>query len=95
MKRQDYLNGKISHEDYYSEIAKRAGVAFTKDDSIVKEAMKSTDEHLNDIELYRWDAIAHGSQNAIDKAMRELGDFWSLSGGVCVVKQAVRNAINK
>lgn len=93
--RQQYLSGAITHEDYYTKICNDAGVAFTRNNQIVKRALKSDDEHYNDIELSAWDCEAFCFKQALRKAFKDNGDSYSMAGAVCAMKQAVRNAIKK
>lgn len=74
---------------------------------IGKEALlKSTDEHLNDIPLKKWDALAgftfRGGEiisrptfiDPIDiKLIRETGEGVSCAGLVCIYKEAARQLI--
>ena len=92
--REKYLAGEVSHEEYYRIIAKEAGISFPVDHELVHRALKSTDkENLNDIPLHEWDGYASGARSAIDKAMRKHGDWYSMAGGVCVMKNAVKKTI--
>lgn len=90
--RQDYMQARCTFAEYYSAVAKTAGVRFSAKDRIVQDAARSSDPHYNDIPLRRWDAIA-ASIPALGAAFQSHGDFYSLAGAVCVAKQAVRNAV--
>ena len=91
--RQKYLSHEITHEEYYSSVVKMADISYTKDSHLVERAKQSTDKNLNDIPLYVWDSEAHGAKQAIKKALESHGDQYSLAGGVCVIKEAVREAL--
>jgi hypothetical protein len=74
---------------------------------IGKEALlNSTDKHLNDIPLKQWDCLAgfsfRGSEMilkpsvipyGIDNLLKEAGEDYSCSTGVCILKQAARQII--
>jgi hypothetical protein len=93
--RAQYLNKEVSFAQYYRAIAKDAGVSF-KDSSIlpqVKRALESGDEHLNTIRLSTWDMYASIAKPQVASAFKRHGDFWSPAGGVCVAKQAARDAV--
>ena len=92
--RKNYLAGKVTHEEYYSAIAKDAGIDYSDSDRLdeFRTAFKK-DEHLNNIPLEEWDAKAHFTQQAVGQALKKRGDFYSLASGVCTHKQAVKNAI--
>ncbi len=91
--RAQYLNGEATHEHYYRAIAADAGVKFTGDRGRVKQALDAGDEHLNTIGLSAWDSYAYAALTAISVALRLHGDSWSLAGGVCVMKQAAKDAV--
>lgn len=66
--------------------------------------MKSTDRHLNDIEIQAWDRLAGGSGAGNSGAiwtphwaplakLKECGDGYSLSAGVCILKTAATMAL--
>lgn len=89
-KRQAYLNGEISHSDYYlwlSDFLEIPGslIPFRRD-----ELFASTDPHMNDLSLIRWDSQhAYVSRYAYSKIR-----VWSLSETVCVLKAMARQMIN-
>lgn len=84
-KRGEYLDGKISHHEYYCWLSDFVGlpkgiIPFSND-----EVLNSKDkEHLNDLPLYRWDNM--------DGIVRTYvgGLFWSLSDTVCCLKAMAR-----
>ena len=98
----DYHDGKCTHHEYYSQ--------FVTDDikqlvinSIGKEAIqRSTDPHLNDIPLVKWDRLNTTVRALVDRNLhKELHNatygerdkdkfIWSLSEGVCIAKAAAR-----
>lgn len=94
--RADYLNRVVDHETYYQAINKTAGFRLTRLDHAfllrVRDSMNTGDWHLNRINLHSWDAMAMAHQRQIATALRKHGDFWSLGGGVCAMKQAARDA---
>jgi hypothetical protein len=55
--------------------------------------LASTDRHLNDIPLAWWDQIAQATPLAI--RFEDVGDFCTLSGLVCVAKEAARQYIER
>lgn len=47
------------------------------------------DVHLNEIALAQWDRLARQLHTpALDAALGKVGDFWMLSGGICLLKEA-------
>ncbi len=92
--RAEYLNKTVSFEDFYRAIAKDAGISFAGSDILprVKRALASGDEHLNTIPLATWDIYAGAAKHATAPAFKAHGDSWSIAGGVCVAKQAAKDA---
>ena len=85
MTRQDLLDGKVSHEEYYSELAKALHIAYGV------EAAKRA------FAIANWDSVA---RSYVDKAhafrvFREFGDVWSTAGHVCALQQAAKEALAK
>jgi hypothetical protein len=93
--RQEYLSGRVTFEEFYREVNRLAGIKFRADHWAVieaKEALAQGDVHLNSIPLRDWDMMASAACRSLSKAMKELGDFYSMAGGVCAMKQAVIDA---
>jgi hypothetical protein len=94
MTRKDYMDGVVSFEQYYTTIAEESGVSFKNADIIpcVVRALANGDEHLNSIPLSTWHSYAIYEKPATSPVFKVHGDSWSLAGGVCVAKQAAKNA---
>lgn len=61
-----------------------------------EELRASTDEHFNDIEMNRWEICSRYISTWIDKAkLQQVGDFYSLSFGVCLAKSVARHLISR
>jgi hypothetical protein len=86
--REDYMNGKCSHRDYYGQFV----TSETRDIVLrvfgLDRIKNSKDEAFNDIPLERWDNLiaTHGTM----EKMKEAGDYLSLAGKVCIFKEAAR-----
>lgn len=95
--RAQYLNKEVSFEDYYRAIAKDAGISFDNCSDLpkFKAAIDRGDEHLNSIRLPYWDSWAIFSGDRLRAAFKKHGDFFSIAGGVCVAKQAARDAVDR
>jgi hypothetical protein len=92
--RKEYMSKVCTHKQYYAQFVTEN----MKNDvirAIGKDAlMNSTDEHLNDIPLKKWDRLASGVVPFyVNSAMRELGDYPTLGGLVCIAKEAARQVI--
>ncbi len=93
--RRQRLDGKVSHEEYYRSVYKAAGVSYLGDPLIerrVKACLEDGDEHLNSIPLRYWDGLA-SAVPALPKAFRDHGDYFTMAGAVCAVKQAALDAV--
>ena len=100
--RTQYLNGEISHFDYYSQFVdgrvknivrarlKRAGYLEN-----LKEKF-SEDKNLNNIPLHIWDSCSQPlNTSEVAGKMREAGDYLTLSGIVCIAKTAAQILIKE
>jgi hypothetical protein len=91
--RKEYMSKVCTHEQYYAQFVTEN----MKNDvirAIGKDAlMNSTDEHLNDIPLKKWDRLAVPASWYVADKMRELGDYPTLGGLVCIAKEAARQVI--
>ena len=86
--RSDYVNGNCTHREYYSQFvngATRRAVGWILG---VEAIGSSMDRSFNDIPLPRWDSFAGWLPMAI--GFREVGDYPTLAGYVCVAKEAAR-----
>lgn len=93
--RKDYLDNKITHDEYYFEIAKEIGIR--PPDEMINKARKALnlgDEHLNTISLSVWDTWARNilvfNSSAVNDVFRKRGDYCTLAGLVCALKAITR-----
>jgi len=85
------MGGQISHQDYYAQFVTPAIMNVVRSAIGEKNIKASKDEHFNDIELARWDALSsYPVMQAASKPLKECGDFLSLSTVVCIAKAAAR-----
>lgn len=82
------MDGRCTHEQYYGQIAQRAGVVIPE--ALMARVRKSQDEHYNDIHLPTWDIEGMHWRTAISAALKDAGDFWSMGMSVCTLKEAAR-----
>lgn len=93
--RTEYMNKECTFAEFYTAVLATAGITKMKPCDLLTRAQASADPHLNDIPLIVWDRYAAAYQSSLARAFKAHGDFWSLSGGVCAVKQLVRNTLNQ
>lgn len=89
--RQKYLAGDLSHQEYYKLILDDANL-IAGDSELMERVKLSSDKNLNDIQLHIWDGKAYENKKVLDIAFRKHGDFWSLAGGVCAIKELYLNS---
>lgn len=95
--RQDYMNKKATHREFYGQFVTPA-IIDTVIDYIGKDKLvASTDKHFNDISLSQWDAMHQWLPAYYARAMKEAGSTIgvSLSNTVCVAKEAARQWLTR
>lgn len=85
MNRQDLLDGKVTHEEYYGALAKALCIAFSP------ESARRLQVRAN------WDQVAHSYVNKAHafRVFREFGDVWNTAGHVCALQQAAKEALGR
>lgn len=91
--REMYTKKQVSHDEYFVFLADCCSIGNfnTKFLREVHTALR-TDQHLNNISLYRWDSLALRNQQEHSRKLREVnnGECWSLAVGVCMLKAKAR-----
>lgn len=95
--RTQYLNGEISHFDYYAQFVDgrvknivRDKLAQTGHLKNLKQKL-SDDKNLNNIPLWFWDGFSQSINTAeVAGKMKQAGDFLTLAGIVCLAKTAAK-----
>ena len=97
--RKDYLAGRVSHAEYYAQFVTQPLKAYVARAIGRDKISASTDPHLNDIPLARWDGLTQ-TKHLIDRAKFKAADNvtyaeesrdkfeWSLGDQVCIAKAA-------
>ncbi len=98
--RQDYMDKKISHSDYYRQFVTPYIMELVKSRIGIDAITNSKDEYLNDIPLSKWDAIhvvrsGRGMYSSIacGEKIKAADEGNSVSTGTCILKQAARMLI--
>lgn len=91
--RNDYIKGICSHRQYYAQFVTKEAKAEVLNIIGINKILKSKDESFNDIPLYKWDSIIlpYKSKELLQKA----GDFYSLAGQVCILKEIAKQIKEK
>jgi len=91
--KQDYLKGKCNHREYYSQFVNDNVKQMIIDRIGKDKIINSKDENFNDIPLKIWDNI--GLPYGICDLLHQVGDFYTLGGQVCILKEASRQIKDK
>lgn len=103
MTRKEYLdlNSTVAdtfalHRQYYAQFAPQfiSTVIAQFNITRLREALE-TDKYLNNIPLQAWGALANVYADAMREPLRKHGDGYSLSAGVCILKEAARLAVDQ
>ena len=84
--RKDYMSNKCSHREYYGQLVTQRMKDHVSE--AIPQLAKSTDPVFNDIPLTTWDCL--GMSYNLTSEFKELGDFMSKAGMVCVLKEAAQ-----
>ncbi len=93
--RKQYMSGEVSFTDFYRAVYQAAAISLKPDSPLisrVRTALTEGDEHLNTIPLKEWDMMAAQNGSRLARAFKAHGDFNTMAGGVCAMKQAARDA---
>lgn len=98
--RADYMSTPLdgqpaAHRRYYAQLVTPAARAMVARSIGMKRLLASTDPHLNDIPLHRWDRIAGTRGLTYASMWQHLGDYPTLGGLVCVAKEAARLLVDE
>ena len=89
--RKQRLANECTHREYFAQFV-TDGTRTAVLNSIGLSALKgSTDLHLNDIPLQRWDNTSFYIQSG---SMEKAGDWLSPAGKVCILKEAARQILD-
>jgi hypothetical protein len=86
-KRKLYMDGKITHTEFYLWLASFIGVTKAHLPVSQETINKSTDVHLNDIPLKLWD----NQDYIVRRLAYAKGLAWSLSDTVCTLKAIAKS----
>lgn len=90
--RQDYIDGKFTHREYYGQFVNDTIKARLLNYISKNQLLESKDPHFNDIPLWMWDRIDN-NYLGLTQAMRIAGDYITKAGFVCIFKEAARQIV--
>lgn len=96
--RDDYLRGCCTHREYYGqfvqESTKELVIRFFGEQTL-KDAWVMDPSFNTDITpLGSWDFLARQLGNRVKALLKDAGDYMTLAGGVCILKEAARQVVN-
>lgn len=105
---QDYMENRVSHREYFAQFVNENVLDAVRKEIGLPALLASTDEHLNDIPLRKWDILAgayypsahsaepiypRSSGPISSKALQQAGEGINLGALVCVYKEAAKQLI--
>lgn len=93
--RNDYMSGKCSHREYYAQYVDedvRSSVMMVMGIDKLIHAYRQNDDFYS-IPLPHWDAL--GWAFRFHTIMKSRGDYPTLAGKVCILKEAARQIVEK
>lgn len=95
--RQEYMNGTVTHREYYGQFVTDGTKELVKHTfGVVRLSTAfSEDEHFNNISLDKWDNLGILIQGSASAQVKEVGDFISKAGLVCILKEAARQVVEE
>lgn len=91
--RKQYMNNECTHREYYAQFVSKSTAQLVARMIGAKNLLTSTDPHLNDIPLTRWDQLDPYVRRPSQLAATGYTGGWSLSDSVCTAKEAARQWI--
>lgn len=86
--RKDYIDDKCTHFDYYNQFVNYETINRVR--HLSSEITNSTDPHLNDIALRKWDILSLNAFSSLGVITANNTGGFSLSDSVCIFKAAAR-----
>lgn len=94
--RNDYMEQRCAHREYYEQFVTEGVKTLVRDKIGVNQLRASRDEHMNDIALHRWDAMAMSRLFDPESLARlRATDADTLAGRVCILKMAARMILDE
>lgn len=86
--RDSQTNGPAAHRRYYGQFVNSHTISRVINAIGKDRILSSTNLHFNDIPLKEWDSLVRGLPVAM--AMQAAGDYYTISSGVCIAKEAAK-----
>jgi len=89
--RKQRLADECTHREYYAQFIDK-GMKELVVRTFGDKLQNSQDEHFNDINLDSWDALLPFTTRKA-RAMKDAGDWLTMAGSVCMLKEAARQVV--
>ena len=86
------MNRECTHQQYYAQLVNNRVINIVSKLS-KKQLIEGKDQHFNNIPLQYWDKMLTPVPFEIANKMRELGDYPTPAGVVCILKEAARQIV--
>jgi len=86
--RQQYLNNECTHREYYSQFVTKGTKQRLRSTLKLSALKDGIDNHFNNIPLHFWDNFMPVVPYEISNKIQACGDYCTLSGIVCILKEA-------
>jgi hypothetical protein len=93
--RKDRLDNKCSHEEYYHQFVTGEHKQYVRYKFGINKLKIAYEENksFNTISLSQWDWISISPFMMLKISMKDVGDYLTMSGIVCILKQAAREIV--
>jgi len=83
-----------AHREYYAQFVTEGVLELVTRGIGIERLLMSTDPHLNDIPLAKWDALVPFLGTSVRTLLRQAGEGgMTLGVGVCILKEAARQFV--
>lgn len=95
--RKDYLDKNCNHREYYSQFVTEYIKSIVASKFGLEKLQKAyrQDKNLNTISLDQWDHLTHRLPRSVAASLKEHGDYLTLAGGVCILKEAAKQLVTE
>lgn len=99
MHRKEYIGVVFESRDHMARLHRAYYSQFVTDEikhlvlrGITRPKIEQSIDHpsFNDIPLSEWDALVPKLPRSVEDQLREHGDYLTMAGGVCILKEAAR-----
>jgi hypothetical protein len=85
------IDGPAAHRRYYGQFVNNGTKYRVLSHIGLERLLRSTNPHFNDIPLHEWDKLV--PQLPGSGGFTKAGDYYTLSNGVCLAKEAARQIV--